>query len=98
MGNAPTAMVKLESMAAGREGIALLSRSFPNINARKILARYLLGHIGWLAAVLYSDRAAVFLFLKGQGVHLLPFQKQGRENPPPFLLLHPTVRLDSGIV
>ena len=96
MGNAPTAMVKLESMAAGREGIALLSRSFPNINARKILAHYLLGHIGWIAAVPYG--AAVFLFLKGQGVHLLPFQKQGRENPPPFLLLHPTVRLDSGIV
>ena len=89
-------MVKLESLAAGREGIALLSRSFPNINARKILAHYLLGHIGWIAAVPYG--AAVFLFLKEQGAYLLPFQKQGRETPPPFLLLHPTVRLDSGIV
>ena len=82
MGNAPTAMVKLESMAAGREGIALLSRSFPNINARKILARYLLGHIGWLAAV--PVRGGCFFVFERAGGASPALSKTGEGKPSPI--------------
>ena len=53
---------------------------------RKILARYLLGYIG-----------EMILFLTGQEI-LPAHSKTGEGAPPPFLLLRPAVRLDSGTV